>query len=188
MPQKLAAGSTFWAEPSPLETLDSRSIRQQCRWQCDTCKCRVYNHLQQYGWPVDFIPGWTGRGVGSFAAGAWEAALTGGGNFTFDGAAIDATSFADNFFVSGDGTTLTMAALPPEAVGDISITTLPGGDVEVSWNGIAGHSYAVEYKNNLVTDSSWLVYTNGVSGTGEITVTVDVVDPETFYQVTGESD
>ncbi|MCK4565328.1 MAG: hypothetical protein KAU94_11725, partial [Verrucomicrobia bacterium] len=139
---------------------------------------------------VDFIPGWTGSWeVGSFAPGDWETALTNTVNgFKVDGVAIDAASFADNFIVSVDGTTLTMEALDPEEIGDISITTLPGGDVEVSWNGVAGHSYAVEYKNNLVIDPSWTVYTNNVTGIGLITVAVDATEPATFYQVTVERD
>jgi len=135
---------------------------------------------------IDIASDWTGSWeVGSFGAGEWETRLTDANNgFLLDGATIDATSFTNNFAVSGDGTTLSIAAVPPVEVGDISIATLPDGDIEISWNGADGYTYALEYKNDL-TDSNWLVYTN-VAGIGTITVTVDGIEPETFYQVTGE--
>ena len=139
---------------------------------------------------IDIASDWTGSWVvGSFSADDWKTALTDSANgFLLDGVAINAAIFADHFIVSVDGSTLTMVAMEPEAIGDISITTLPSGDVEISWNGVAGHSYAVEYKNNLIIEPDWMVYTNNVTGTGTITVTVDGTEPETFYQVTGERD
>lgn len=63
---------------------------------------------------IDFLSGWTGSWeVGSFGAGDWETRLTSASNgFLLDGTAIDATSFANNFEVSGDGTTLTLVPEP----------------------------------------------------------------------------
>ncbi len=62
---------------------------------------------------MDIASDWTGSWeVGTFGAGAWEAALTGGNGFRLDGAAIDASSFASTFVVSGDGTTLSVIPEP----------------------------------------------------------------------------
>ncbi len=63
---------------------------------------------------IDFLSGWTGSWeVGSFGAGTWEARLISAANgFQLDGATIDAASFAANFSVSPDGTTLTMVPEP----------------------------------------------------------------------------
>ncbi len=129
---------------------------------------------------------WTGSWeVGSFGAGAWESALTGGNGFRLDGAVINAASFASNFEVSGDGTTLTIAVLPPEEVGDISISTLSGSDLEISWNGVAGHTYTLEYKSEL-TEPTWTVIDDTMTGTGTITITIDASESKAFYRVTGE--
>ncbi len=67
---------------------------------------------------IDFLSGWTGSWtVGSFGVGEWATRLIDTANgFRLDGAAIDAGTFAANFAVSGDGTTLTMVPEPATMV------------------------------------------------------------------------
>jgi len=67
---------------------------------------------------IDFLSGWTGSWtVGSFGVGEWATRLIDTANgFRLDGAVIDAGTFAANFAVSGDGTTLTMVPEPATMV------------------------------------------------------------------------
>ena len=107
-------------------------------------------------------------------------------------------SFVALFNVSGTGiTTETWAAEFETAaktftlldngelvpIGDIMIGNT-GAGTAVSWNATDGQAYAVEYKNNLVSDPAWLNYTSLVAQTGGgISVTTTVDQAETFYRV-----
>jgi len=119
---------------------------------------------------------WAGKVSADFEA-LWDAGtLRRVGESGLTGAA-----FSEYFQVTGD--LLEATSLLP--VGDIVIAgPIMGGDMTISWVGVAGQTYTVEYKNNLVFDPSWTVYTN-VTGTGvEMTVPVPSTDAETYYQVT----
>ncbi len=56
----------------------------------------------------------------------------------------------------------------------------------ISWDSNLDQPYAVEYKNNLIIEPTWSVYTN-VIGTGVgMSVDVPATATETYYQVISE--
>ncbi len=128
---------------------------------------------------MDIASNWNGSWeVGSFTPGAWETALT-SGHFTLAGGVIDSNVFACAFIVSADGKSLELA---PEAVNDLSIAILSGNSLKLSWNGVAKHSYSVEYNNSMATNPGWQVYTNLVKK-GSIAIKMDINNDTSFYRV-----
>lgn len=65
-------------------------------------------------------------------------------------------------------------------ISDIQVG-LAGEDVVLSWQGIAGASYAVEYNADLV-HGVWSNLVGGVSGTDVISVTNHTTEPHMFYR------
>ena len=65
------------------------------------------------GGAVDIDSGWTGSlNAANFGATDWQSVLETGSNWTLDGAAIDASSFAANFEVTNGGQTLSAVPEP----------------------------------------------------------------------------
>jgi T5SS/PEP-CTERM-associated repeat protein len=81
------------------------------------------------------------------------------------------------FDSSGGGT--------PSEIGDIVIDALAGTNgVTLTWGTTNGFDYDVQFKLDLVNDTNWLDYATGIPGTGgDITITADVIQAESFYRV-----
>ena len=148
---------------------------------------------------IDIRSDWTGYWeVGSFGDGDWQAALTGGGNFTLDGAVIDATSFAANFVVSDNGTTLSflnrVATSPDPANGeamvevDLADRTVAG---ELSWTAPVAYTgatydvYLGTTEPNLLGPAPYgLTKQNATSQSAtSISPSLTLVNDQTYYWV-----
>ncbi len=114
---------------------------------------------------------WAGKVEADFIA-LWDAGtLRSNGESGLTGA-----TFSDYYVVNGD-------VLSTTPVSTISIAVVPGG-VAISWIGVAGQSYNIEYKNNLVTDPTWLLETTVPGTAGAMSVIVPTTEDERFYRVT----
>jgi hypothetical protein len=133
---------------------------------------------------IDMLSGWTGSWtVGSFVAGDWEALVTNTGNgFLLDGAAIDATVFAENFIVSADGKTLTMIVAKPVT---LSLGAPSGGTMGLSWVGDFGVTYLIQTNQDLTASSSWGTWMT-TNSTGAITIELPTTADQNFYRVISE--
>ncbi len=117
---------------------------------------------------VNFVSDWNGLWeVGSFGPGDWEYLLTENTNITFEGSPIDAASFAADFLVEDNGTTLKLASPKPI----ITVTYFTGGNLldANNWtNGLPPEQFAYVnsngYYNGVSQSSTWL---------DDSTVTVD---------------
>jgi len=74
--------------------------------------------------------------------------------------------------------------LPPE-IGAVALNQLPGNDLSITWNTVAGYDYALETKSSL-QDMDWEAYTSVPGVAGSVTVTTTVDRAQSFYRVTSE--
>jgi autotransporter-associated beta strand protein len=73
----------------------------------------------------------------------------------------------------------------PVPVGEVLPGTAAGAGVTLTWGGVVGQSYNVQYKTNLMT-GAWMTYTNIPGAGGDITITSSVINAAEFYRVTSE--
>ena len=128
---------------------------------------------------MNFISDWNGLWeVGSFGPGDWEYLLTDNANITFEGSPIDATSFATDFLVEDNGTTLRLASPKPI----ITVTYFTGGNLldANNWtNGLPVHQIAFVnsngYYNGVTQHDQWLLdSTVAVDGGAILSLTNDL--------------
>ena len=66
------------------------------------------------------------------------------------------------------------------------VNILPGNQVVLTWQSVAGHNYQVQSKNAL-TDSSWSSVGGSVSATASSTTTTNTVSGVTkFFRISGQ--
>lgn len=113
---------------------------------------------------------WTGKVEADFVA------LWGAGTLRNNGeSGLTGAIFSNYYVVNGDVLSVT-------PISTISISAESGG-VAISWFAIAGQSYDIEYKNDLVINPVWLVETNVTGTAGTMSVVVPAGDTEKFYRV-----
>jgi len=74
--------------------------------------------------------------------------------------------------------------LPP-AIDPIVLDQLPGNDISITWNTVAGYDYALGTKTNL-QDANWIELTSVPGIAGSVTVTTSVDQVQSFYRVSSE--
>ena len=82
------------------------------------------------------------------------------------------------------GRLTTNTSLP---IGTVAVEIINGGaDITMGWEGLNGASYTVSNTTDLVS-GSWVLWTNGLIGTGGDLVITDVVDQvQSFYRISGQ--
>lgn len=135
---------------------------------------------------------WSGSWTISGLTGTdWETEVTDEG-WTFDGVAVDATVFAENFQVTNDGTTLSLISpnIPPPSTLMLCIAQV-GDTLEFEFNSLSGMQYDIVSDIDLSTaPDTWLPYNDGVTtfeniistGTGIQTISgALLVGPTRFF-------
>jgi hypothetical protein len=110
--------------------------------------------------------------------------MIGESKFGIDGTiSTNVTSYT--ITTDGTGQRISLIAPPPEEIGSIRFAYDNGG-ATLSWDSADGQDYTVQYKNDLLAEFGWNIFTN-VVGTGiEITIPLTLDDAETFYRVISE--
>ncbi len=79
--------------------------------------------------------------------------------------------------------TLTLSEVPPPEIGDVSIA-IDGSYAIIGWNGTDGLSYALQSKDDLVSNPSWSNEVTGISGVdGSMSTTSTTTAAESFYRL-----
>lgn len=112
------------------------------------------------------------------------------GGISLDGGAttlLVGTYTAAQLSALGDGTYSGSGSLQVASdvieIGTVDYQFLPGGsNLSLSWTAESGASYAVQTNGNLVS-GEWADYQTGITGSGGVSVTNDLIGPVGFFRI-----